>query len=150
MPFFLTIEDFLAFAGAAFLAANLLFAACTVFIPCLFFGAPHPQVAHITSSSYGGRRSQNLLACRLCLHQVSSALETSSWQSSCKHPYSRALNNRIHMIYTLLFTSFLCSRFCNFIFARTCRNAVRNFLATLHLHAYLNVAIPTRVCIFSH
>jgi len=38
MPFFLTIGAFLAFAGAAFFAANFLFAAPNVFIPCLFFG----------------------------------------------------------------------------------------------------------------
>jgi hypothetical protein len=49
MPFFLTIEDFLPFAGAAFLA-NFLFAARTVFMPCLSLGIPQPQVAHITSS----------------------------------------------------------------------------------------------------
>jgi hypothetical protein len=46
MPFFFTIEDFLPFAGAAFLA-NFLFAAFTVFMPCLSLGLPQPQVAHI-------------------------------------------------------------------------------------------------------
>jgi hypothetical protein len=78
MPFFFTIEVFLPFAGTAFLAANFLFAAGNVFIPCLFFGAPHPQVAHITSSSYEGQQSQIPLACHLYLYQVSSALETFS------------------------------------------------------------------------
>jgi len=164
MPFFLGIEAFLAFAGAAFFTANFLFADCRVFIPCLFFGAPHPQVAHITSSSYGGQQSQILLACRLCLHQASSALGTSSlpYMTYRYRKYklslplgpcqslARPFSFHIHMLRTLFFTSLLCSRFCNFLFSRARRNAVRNFLATLHLHAYLNVAIPTRVSIFSH
>jgi len=58
----------------------------------------------ITSSSFVGQQSQSFLACRSCLHQVSFALETSSLQSSCKRLYSQALNNRIHMIYTLFLT----------------------------------------------
>jgi hypothetical protein len=45
-------------------------AAARVFMPCLSFGLPQPQVAHITSSSFLGQRSQSLLACRSCLHQA--------------------------------------------------------------------------------
>jgi len=78
MPFLRTIEDFLPFAGAVFLS-NFLFAAFRVFIPCLSFGLPQPQVAHITfSSSYEERQSQILLACRLCPYQASFALVTFS------------------------------------------------------------------------
>jgi len=121
-------------------------------MPCLFFGAPQPQVAHITSSSFVGQRSQSLLACRLCLHQASSALETSFLQSflqsSCNRRYSLPLNNRIHNLCTLFFTRFRWFR--DLLFSRACRDAVRNFFAALHFHAYLYVAIPTRVCIFSH
>jgi len=40
--------------------------------------------------------------------------------------------------------------FRDLLFSRACGNAVRNLFATLHFHAYLYVAIPTRVSIFSH
>jgi hypothetical protein len=40
--------------------------------------------------------------------------------------------------------------FGDLLFARTCRNAVRNFLATFVFHTYLDVSIPARVSIFSH
>jgi len=111
MPFFLTIEDFLPLAGAAFLA-NFLLASLRDFMPCLSFGFMQPQVAHITSSSFVGQRSQSLLACRLCLYQAFSALETSSLempslQSSCRHPYSLALNSHIRMICTYYLLAFL-------------------------------------------
>jgi hypothetical protein len=51
-----------------------LLAAFNVFLPCLFFGCIQPQVAHIIFSSFRvGQQSQNLLACRLCLHLISFA-----------------------------------------------------------------------------
>ena len=50
--------------------SNFLFAAARVFIPCLSAGFIQPQVAHTTSSSFVGQRSQSLLASRLCLHQA--------------------------------------------------------------------------------
>jgi hypothetical protein len=104
MPFFLTIGAFLAFAGAAFFAANFLFAACRVFIPCLFFGIPQPQVAHITSSSYVGRQSLTFLACHLCPYQASFALVTSSLQSSCPCRIRlRLFSFRIRMLRTYYF-----------------------------------------------
>ena len=78
MPFFLGIEAFLAFAGVAFFAANFLLASLRDGIPCLFLGCIQPHVAHITSFSFVEKQSQNLLACRLCLHQASFALGTSS------------------------------------------------------------------------
>jgi len=115
MPFFLGIEAFLAFAGAAFFAANFLFAACTVFIPCLFLGCIQPQVAHTTSSSFVGTQSQSLLACHLCLHQVSFALGTSFLQFSCKHPCNLALNSRIHMICTYYLPAFVLVVFFTFL-----------------------------------
>jgi hypothetical protein len=42
-------------------------------MPCLSFGLPQPQVAHITSSSFVGQQSLSLLACRLYPYQASSA-----------------------------------------------------------------------------
>ena len=81
MPFFLTMLDFLALPLESDFLSNFLLAAARVFIPCLSLGLPQPQVAHITSSSFVEQRSQILLACRLCLHQASFALETSSLQS---------------------------------------------------------------------
>jgi len=107
MPFFLFIVVFLAGAFVDAFLANFLFAACIVFMPCLSFGLPQPQVAHITSSSFVEQRSQIFLACRLYLHQASSALETSSLQSSlqssCKYPYILAS----HIFYTYYFFFFL-------------------------------------------
>jgi len=40
--------------------------------------------------------------------------------------------------------------FGDFLFARTCGDAVRNLLATLSFHAYLDISVPARVSIFSH
>jgi len=105
MPFFLTMLAFLALPFGSDFLAYFLLAAARVFMPCLSFGFMQPQVAHIISSSlHEGQQSQIPLACRSCLHQVSFALETSSLQSSCKRLYSPALNNRIHMTYTLFLT----------------------------------------------
>jgi len=146
MPFLRTIEDFLPFAGEVFLS-NFLFAAFRVFIPCLSFGLPQPQVAHITSSSFVGRQSQILLACRLCPYQASFALVTFSLQTSlqsfCNYLYSLAF----HMIYTL-FLTFL--RFSNFVFSLTFRYTVWHLFPAFILHTYLNVSVPARVRIFSH
>jgi len=76
MPFFLTALVFLALPFESDFLANFLLAASRVFMPCLAFGLPQPQVAHIISSSFVGQRSQSFLACHLCPYQASSALET--------------------------------------------------------------------------
>jgi hypothetical protein len=73
--------DFLALPLESDFLSNFLLAAARVFMPCLSLGLPQPQVAHITSSSFVEQQSQILLACHLCPHQASSALETSSLQS---------------------------------------------------------------------
>jgi len=70
MPFFLTIEAFLALSFESDFLAYFLLAAAKVFIPCLSFGFMQPQVAHITFSSFLGRLDQILQSCHLRLHQV--------------------------------------------------------------------------------
>jgi len=52
MPFFLTALVFLALLFELDFLANFLLAADRVFMPCLSFGLPQPQVAHITSYPY--------------------------------------------------------------------------------------------------
>ena len=74
--------DFLALPLESDFLACFLLAAARVVCPCLSLGLPQPQVEHITSSSFVGRQSQILLACRPCLYQASFALETFSSQSS--------------------------------------------------------------------
>ncbi len=76
MPFFLTMLDFLALPLESDFLSNFLLAAARVFMPCLSFGLPQPQVAHITSSSFEEQQSLSLLAFRLCPCQASSALGT--------------------------------------------------------------------------
>jgi len=78
MPFLRTTLAFLALPLESDFLSNFLLAAARVFMPCLSFGLPQPQVAHIISSSFEEQRSQNLLAFRLCPYQASSALGTSS------------------------------------------------------------------------
>jgi len=78
MPFLRTTLAFLALPLESDFLAYFLLAASRVFMPCLSFGLPQPQVAHITSSSFEEQQSLSLLVCRLCPYQASSALGTFS------------------------------------------------------------------------